>query len=118
MAGLLLPLLLATAVSAGEAFVPADVRAGRPVAATAGLRAARLCASGPPKGCPRMPADRVSSCASRREALLRALTAAGLVLSGQPALAERTFESMKKSKANYLPRLKTGVTFYEGVCAM
>jgi hypothetical protein len=22
---------------------------------------------------------------------------------------------MKKSKANYLPRLKTGVTFYEGV---
>jgi hypothetical protein len=34
--------------------------------------------------------------------------------SPMPAAAERSYESMKKAKANYMPRLKNGVTFYEG----
>jgi hypothetical protein len=35
-------------------------------------------------------------------------------LQPAPSVAERTFESMKKAKANYLPRLTKGLTFYEG----
>ena len=31
-----------------------------------------------------------------------------------PSVAERTFESMKKAKANYVPRLIKGLKFYEG----
>lgn len=53
-----------------------------------------------------------------RRALLRAFVGTGLALAESwptEVFAERTFESMKKSKASYLPRLKTGVTFYEGV---
>lgn len=49
-----------------------------------------------------------------KHALTPGLTVSFAVLLPEPSVAERTFESMKKAKANYVPRLTKGLTFYEG----
>jgi hypothetical protein len=42
------------------------------------------------------------------------LVVSAAILGPAPSVAERTFESMKKAKANYVPRLINGLKFYEG----
>ena len=114
--------LLAFAASAspvssfcGSARVQLAPRSAGPIAPPLGARKLRgvtghACALG--LSC--RDATRPASGHVERRDLVHIVGAALAVAAASPAAAERTFESMKKAKSNYLPRLKKGLTFYEG----